>query len=102
MNSGQTCSALTRMLVPRARLAEVEELAVETAETYTHGRSLRRRHPPRASRVGRRSASVCVGYINKGIDEGRHAPHRRGRVARRPREGLLRPAHRVLERDHGT
>ena len=28
LNSGQTCSALTRMLVPRARLAEVEDLAV--------------------------------------------------------------------------
>ena len=37
INSGQTCSALTRMLVPRSRLAEVEALAVETAETYTPG-----------------------------------------------------------------
>src|SRR5665213_1989707 len=37
MNSGQTCSALTRMIVPRSRLAEVEDLAVKTAETYTTG-----------------------------------------------------------------
>ena len=36
-NSGQTCSALTRMIVPRSRLAEVEEIARTTAETYTVG-----------------------------------------------------------------
>ena len=32
LNSGQTCSALTRMLVPRERLAEAEQLAVKAAE----------------------------------------------------------------------
>src|SRR3954447_8380880 len=32
LNSGQTCSALTRMLVPRQRLAETEELAKAAAE----------------------------------------------------------------------
>ncbi|HEY2052770.1 MAG TPA: aldehyde dehydrogenase family protein [Solirubrobacterales bacterium] len=37
LNSGQTCSALTRMLVPRERLAEVEELAVGAAEAFTPG-----------------------------------------------------------------
>ena len=37
LNSGQTCSALTRMLVPRDRLAEVEELARTAAETFTPG-----------------------------------------------------------------
>src|SRR5436305_1355649 len=37
LNSGQTCSALTRMLVPRQRLAEVEELAKAAAETFTPG-----------------------------------------------------------------
>src|SRR5205823_3651259 len=31
LNSGQTCSALTRMLVPRSRLAEAEEIATKTA-----------------------------------------------------------------------
>ena len=35
LNSGQTCSALTRMIVPRSRLAEVEDLAVQAAETFT-------------------------------------------------------------------
>jgi len=37
LNSGQTCSALTRMLVPRGRLAEVEELAKGAAESFTPG-----------------------------------------------------------------
>ncbi len=37
LNSGQTCSALTRMLVPRERLAEVEELATAAAEGFTPG-----------------------------------------------------------------
>ncbi len=37
LNSGQTCSALTRMIVPRSRLAEVEEIATRSAEEYTTG-----------------------------------------------------------------
>jgi aldehyde dehydrogenase (NAD+) len=36
-NSGQTCSALTRMLVPRTRLAEVEAIAVQAADAFTVG-----------------------------------------------------------------
>lgn len=36
-NSGQTCSALTRILVPRDRLAEAEEIAVRTAEQIVIG-----------------------------------------------------------------
>jgi len=37
LNSGQTCSALTRMLVPRSKLAEAEAIAVKAAEAYTPG-----------------------------------------------------------------
>ena len=37
LNSGQACQALTRMLVPRSKLAEVEEIACEVASTYTPG-----------------------------------------------------------------
>jgi acyl-CoA reductase-like NAD-dependent aldehyde dehydrogenase len=36
-NAGQTCSALTRMLVPRGCLAEVEELALAAARRYVVG-----------------------------------------------------------------
>src|SRR5437588_4809156 len=37
LNSGQTCSALTRMLVPRSKLDEVERIAKQVAESYTPG-----------------------------------------------------------------
>ncbi|WP_370185424.1 aldehyde dehydrogenase family protein [Rhodococcus wratislaviensis] len=37
LNSGQTCSALTRLLVPRDRLAEVEGLAKQVAESLVVG-----------------------------------------------------------------
>ena len=37
LNSGQTCTALTRMLVPRERLAEVEGIAAATAAAFTPG-----------------------------------------------------------------
>ncbi len=37
LNSGQTCSALTRMLVPQEKLAEAEQLAVKAAEAFTPG-----------------------------------------------------------------
>ncbi|MGP8058449.1 MAG: aldehyde dehydrogenase family protein, partial [Acidimicrobiales bacterium] len=37
LNSGQTCSALTRMIVPRSRLGEVEEKAKAAAEGFKPG-----------------------------------------------------------------
>jgi aldehyde dehydrogenase (NAD+) len=68
-NSGQTCSALTRMLVPRSRLAEVEQLARETAESYTVGDPF-----ADGTRLGPLISSIqrdrVRGYIEKGIDEG--------------------------------
>ena len=69
INSGQTCSALTRMLVPRSRLAEVEDLVVQTAETYTPGDPF-----DADSRLGPLVSAVqrdrVRGYIRKGIEEG--------------------------------
>ena len=69
INSGQTCSALTRMLVPRSRLAEVEALAVETAETYTPGDPFEG-----DTRLGPLVSATQLervrGYIKKGVDEG--------------------------------
>jgi acyl-CoA reductase-like NAD-dependent aldehyde dehydrogenase len=46
LNSGQTCSALTRMLVPKSRLAEAEQHAAAAQRDRVNG------------------------YIQKGIDEG--------------------------------
>jgi aldehyde dehydrogenase (NAD+) len=69
LNSGQTCSALTRMLVPRSRLAEAEEIAARTAETYTPGDPF-----AEGSRLGPLVSATqrerVRGYINKGVDEG--------------------------------
>ncbi|HXW32333.1 MAG TPA: aldehyde dehydrogenase family protein [Acidimicrobiales bacterium] len=69
LNSGQTCSALTRMLVPRSRLAEVEQLAVDTAKTYTPGDPFdaETRLGPLVSAVQR---DRVRGYIRKGVEEG--------------------------------
>jgi acyl-CoA reductase-like NAD-dependent aldehyde dehydrogenase len=69
LNSGQTCSALTRMIVPRTKLEEVERIAVETAESYTPGDPLAEgsRLGPLVSAVQRDRVRT---YIQKGIDEG--------------------------------
>ena len=69
LNSGQTCSALTRMLVPRDRLAEAEAIAAKTAETFTTGDPFEAttRLGPLVSAVQRERVR---GYIQKGIDEG--------------------------------
>jgi acyl-CoA reductase-like NAD-dependent aldehyde dehydrogenase len=69
LNSGQTCSALTRMLVPRQRLAEAEELARATAESFTPGDPFdsSTRLGPLVSDVQRERVR---GYIEKGVDEG--------------------------------
>ena len=69
LNSGQTCSALTRMIVPRDKLPEVEQLAVQAAETYTPGDPFSgdTRLGPLVSATQRERVR---GYIQKGIDEG--------------------------------
>jgi len=69
LNSGQTCSALTRMLVPRSRLAEAEAIAVKAAETFTPGDPFQptTRLGPLVSAVQR---DRVRGYIKKGEDEG--------------------------------
>jgi len=69
LNSGQTCSALTRMIVPRSKLAEVEELAKQNAETYTPGDPF-----GDATRLGPLANANQLervrGYIRKGVEEG--------------------------------
>ncbi len=69
INSGQTCSALTRMIVPRSKLAEVERLAVEAAEGFVPGDPFEAttRLGPLVSGVQR---DRVRGYITKGIEEG--------------------------------
>lgn len=68
-NCGQTCSALTRMLVPRSRLDEVESLAKAAAEAFTVGDPL-----AESSRLGplisAEQRTRVQRYIQTGIDEG--------------------------------
>jgi acyl-CoA reductase-like NAD-dependent aldehyde dehydrogenase len=70
LNSGQTCSALTRMLVPRARLAEAEAIAAAVAEQgFTPGDPFES-----ASRLGPLVSATqrerVRGYIERGVAEG--------------------------------
>jgi aldehyde dehydrogenase (NAD+) len=69
LNSGQTCSALTRMLVPRSKLAEAEDIAVRAAESYTPGDPMgdSARLGPLVSATQRERVR---GYIEKGVEEG--------------------------------
>ncbi|HYC81432.1 MAG TPA: aldehyde dehydrogenase family protein [Solirubrobacterales bacterium] len=69
LNSGQTCSALTRMLVPRQRLREAEEIAKAAAESFSPGDPF-----DEATRLGPLVSATqrerVRGYIGKGIEEG--------------------------------
>jgi acyl-CoA reductase-like NAD-dependent aldehyde dehydrogenase len=70
LNSGQTCTALTRMLVPNDRLADAERIAADEVETNYQPAD------PFAdgTRLGPLSSAAQVervtGYIQTGIDEG--------------------------------
>ena len=70
LNSGQTCSALTRMLVPRSRLAEVEEIAEAAGGDVHAGRSARRGHAAGAAGLRGAARHACASYIARAIEEG--------------------------------
>jgi betaine-aldehyde dehydrogenase len=69
LNSGQTCSAWTRMLVPRAKHDEAVRLAKEAAEGFVVGDAL-----AKSTRLGplvsKRQQERVRAYIRKGIEEG--------------------------------
>jgi acyl-CoA reductase-like NAD-dependent aldehyde dehydrogenase len=69
LNSGQTCSALTRMLVPRERLEEAEQIAAAVAAAFTVGDPFGEdtKLGPLVSDVQRERVR---GYIRKGVEEG--------------------------------
>jgi len=68
LNSGQTCSAHTRMLVPESKYDEAAKIAVETARTFTVG------DPFGDAKLGPLTSAAqrerVRGYIKKGIEEG--------------------------------
>jgi aldehyde dehydrogenase (NAD+) len=69
LNSGQTCCALTRMLVPAEQLAEVEEIAKYAAAEWQLGDPMLA-----ATNMGplssRQQQQRVLSYIEKGIEEG--------------------------------
>jgi len=69
LNSGQTCSALTRMIVPRQRLEEAEQIAAAVAAKYTPGDPFEE-----GTRLGPVVSDAQLervrGYIEKGLEEG--------------------------------
>src|SRR3954452_16761303 len=69
LNSGQTCSALTRMLVPRQKLEAAEQIAAAVAQQFTPGDPFEKE-----SRLGPLVSDVqrdrVRGYISKGVEEG--------------------------------
>ena len=69
INSAQTCSALTRMLVPKADLPEIEQLAIARANEWLPGDP---QHPD--TMMGPLSSKTQQGrvlsYIETGISEG--------------------------------
>lgn len=69
LNSGQTCSAHTRMLVPASRYEEVKALARQLAESFVLGdpREETTRLGPLASAAQRERV---LAYIRKGLEEG--------------------------------
>ncbi len=69
LNSGQTCSAHTRLLVPEAQYAEAARIAVEAAASFTLGDPFGEatRLGPLVSRTQRERVR---NYIRKGIEEG--------------------------------
>jgi aldehyde dehydrogenase (NAD+) len=69
INCGQTCSALTRMLVPREKLEAVEQIAAAVVAQTQPGDPAdpTTQIGPLASRVQR---DRVLGYIEKGIAEG--------------------------------
>jgi aldehyde dehydrogenase (NAD+) len=69
LNSGQTCTALTRMLVPQSRYEEAAKIAAEVANGFTVGDPL-----AETTRLGPLSSQAQLervrGYIRKGLQEG--------------------------------
>ncbi|MEY2570962.1 MAG: aldehyde dehydrogenase, partial [Acidimicrobiaceae bacterium] len=70
LNSGQTCTALTRMLVPRARLADAERIATDEVETKFQPKDPFADFAMLGPLSSRAQVERVTGYIQKGIDEG--------------------------------
>ena len=69
LNSGQTCTALTRMLVPKNKLEDAERIAKQVAETFTPGDPFDA-NTRLGPLVSAQQQERVRGFIQKGIEEG--------------------------------
>ena len=69
-NSGQSCNAPTRMIVPLSKMKEVAAIAKARRRQDQGRRSARRRHHHRPGRQSRIQWDKIQALIQKGIDEG--------------------------------
>jgi len=70
LNSGQTCTALTRMLVPEGRLADAERIAADEVETRFQPSDPFAEYVMLGPLSSQAQVDRVTGYIQKGIDEG--------------------------------
>jgi acyl-CoA reductase-like NAD-dependent aldehyde dehydrogenase len=70
LNSGQTCSALTRLVVPRGKLPEIEALATAAAERMAVGDPIGGGRVFLGPLVSDAQRERVRGYIRKGVEEG--------------------------------
>ena len=108
LNSGQTCSAHTRMLVPREKLAEAEAIARAAAEKATPGDPFDDGTPARAARLRRAARARPRATSSKGEEEGAklvaggaEPPEGLEQRLLRPPDGLLRGEARDDDRAGG-
>jgi acyl-CoA reductase-like NAD-dependent aldehyde dehydrogenase len=97
INSGQTCSATTRLLVPRDRLAEVEGLLEVFVQFAPMGDPM----DPATQQgplVSKRQQESVRAYIQGAVDDGAKLDRRRAGAAGGPADRLLRQADRDRRR----
>jgi acyl-CoA reductase-like NAD-dependent aldehyde dehydrogenase len=70
LNSGQTCTALTRMLVPAGRLADAERIAADEVEQKFQPKDPFADFAMLGPLSSQAQVERVTGYIQKGIDEG--------------------------------
>ena len=103
LNSGQTCTALTRMLVPQSQAGRRRAHRRRRGRDQVPARrSVRRRRQPRPAVVATPRSSACNGYIQKGIDEGAKLVTGGTEQARGPRQGYYVQPTVFSERDATT
>ena len=102
-NTGQSCNAPSRMLVPRAKLAEAEAIAAKVTETMVTIGDTADENTTMGPVVSKVQWDKIQGLINKGIEEGAKLVCGGPGLPEGIEQGLLRAADGILRRQqrHG-